>query len=81
MTLSDSPIRRKPVAPPSPTGADNKEEPTWDANYNEKPIVLNRKGKGKEKATVSAFDRLPREIIQEYVLARALAQSCLKVPD
>lgn len=26
------------------------------------------KGKGKEKAKLSAFDTLPREIIQEYVV-------------
>lgn len=27
------------------------------------------KGKGKEKAKLSAFDTLPREIIQEYVIS------------
>jgi len=74
MTLPDSPI----LSPKE--RADKKREPTsWNGGYEEKPIPLGRKGKGKEKATVSAFERLPREIIQEYVwFLRTLARSCME---
>jgi len=74
MSYTASPIRRKPVAPPSPTeGADTKREQAWADSYDEKPRPPDLKGKGKEKTVVSAFDRLPGEIIQECVLYSALS--------
>jgi len=64
--MPTSPIRRKPVATlhPTPTKEpkDKEREPISDDDI-ENP-VLDRKGKGKARPP-SAFDLLPREIIQE----------------
>ncbi|KAF8248940.1 hypothetical protein K440DRAFT_582746, partial [Wilcoxina mikolae CBS 423.85] len=66
--MPTSPIRRKPVASLQPTPTkeqkDKQKEPISDDDVG--ASVLDRKGKGKAQPP-SAFDLLPREIIQEIL--------------
>ena len=73
-----APIKRKPVAStPSPllvqtpNAAAQKEVPKQRAAFIDAvrdQSVFDYKGKGKAKAMTTAFDSLPREMIQEYSL-------------